>query len=119
MTAFALVSGAPAPLLPHSNPVIDGLDEVQASSAEQPLVAILKRLKDLGVRSFAVTCRATDWGSVQNERTIETWFTERLVVGHLQPLSDTEVAAMVDAFGTYTKGGRSSLKKRRTGTRRS
>jgi hypothetical protein len=32
---------------------------------------------------------------VQNERTIETWFTERLVVGHLQPLSDTEVAAMV------------------------
>jgi hypothetical protein len=79
VTAFALVSGAPAPLLPHSNPVIDGLDEVQASSAEQPLVAILKRLKDLGVRSFAVTCRATDWASVQNERTIETWFTERLV----------------------------------------
>ena len=49
------------------------------------LVAILKRLKDLGVRSFAVTCRATDWASVQNERTIETWFTERLVVGLFQP----------------------------------
>jgi hypothetical protein len=61
------------------------MDEVQASPAEQPLVAILKRLKDLGVRSFAVTCRATDWASVQNERTIETWFTERLVVGLFQP----------------------------------
>ena len=84
-TAHAISEARHSPALTSQQSRIDGPDELQASSAEQPLVAILKRLKDLGVRSFAVTCRATDWASVQNERTIETWFTERLVVGLFQP----------------------------------
>jgi hypothetical protein len=58
VTAFSVISGAPSPLFSQNNPVIDGLDEVRASTSEQPLVAILRRLNELGVRSFAVTCRA-------------------------------------------------------------
>lgn len=87
-------------------PVIDGFDEVQASAAEQPLVAILKRLEALQVRSFVLTCRATDWANVQNERAVENWFGKKPVVGHLQPLNDTEVAAVVEALGTYPPWGR-------------
>jgi hypothetical protein len=110
VTAFDLACGEPASLLPDSKPVIDGLDEVQAISSEPPLLAILRRLKELGVRSFAVTCRAADWANVQNERAIESWFTQRLVVGHLQPLNDAEVVAMVDAFGTYSSSGQKFLR---------
>ena len=105
VTAYSVASGTQTPVLSQRNPVIDGLDEVQASSSEQPLIEILRRLEDLEVRSFVLTCRATDWANVQNERAVENWFGKKPVVGHLQPLTDAEVAEMVDAFGTYSAGG--------------
>ncbi len=104
-TAYRLASGVRVHELVDSNPVIDGLDEVQTNNSDQPLTLIFRQMENCGIRSFALTCRAADWANVQNERAVENWFGKKPVVGHLQPLNDSEIEAMVDSFGTYSSGG--------------
>jgi hypothetical protein len=109
-SADLLATGAPAMGLSGCIPVIDGLDEAQSDDAGSPLLAILKRLESINIPSFVLTCRAVDWANVQNERSVENWFGRKPVVGHLQPLDDDEVVAMVDAIATYPLGGKEFLK---------
>lgn len=104
--ADRLASGSPVPELSECIPVIDGLDEVQSNNSESPLISILKRLEERGIRSFVLTCRAADWANVQNERAVENWFGRKPVVGHLQPLDNDEIESIVDGIGSYSSGGK-------------
>ncbi|PTW61687.1 hypothetical protein C8N35_102402 [Breoghania corrubedonensis] len=77
---------------------------------ESPLLSILRRLEQLQIPSFVLTCRAADWADVQNDRTVQNWFGKKPVVGRLQPLDDAEIVAMVGAFATYPEGGEAFLR---------
>lgn len=85
--------------------VIDGLDEVPSGSSETPIVKLLKRLHSLKVQKFVLTCRAADWANVQNERAIENWFSEKPIIGRLQPLNNDEIIEMVDTSSAYEEKG--------------
>lgn len=112
--ADVVASGAPAPELGESLPVIDGLDEALGSGPESPLLSILKRLHQENVHTFVLMCRAADWADVTNERMVRNWFGQTPMVGRLQPLNDDEIVGMVDAFGTYDDGGQAFLEEART-----
>lgn len=113
ISAHAFALGAPVEIDANTIPVIDGLDEVQVSSADAPILIVLKRLAKNGCKSFVITCRAADWSNVQNEYAIATWFGQAPINGHLQPLSDEEMVAVVNELGTFPEGGASFLNQAR------
>ncbi|KZK84127.1 hypothetical protein PsW64_01797 [Pseudovibrio sp. W64] len=110
VSADRLATGAPVSLSKNCTPIIDGLDETQGSGSEAPLLTILKRLNELQIQTFLILCRGADWADTQNERFIHTWFDKAPVVGHLQPLKDAEIAAMVDDLVSYAGSGDAFLK---------
>ncbi|WP_105401393.1 NACHT domain-containing NTPase [Neorhizobium sp. T7_12] len=113
-TADLLATGSPASNLPEYNPVIDGLDETPGDGSGSPLLSILRRLEEKKTSTFILTCRAADWADIQNERMVQNWFGKKPIVGHLQPLNDAEIVAVVDAVGSYAAGGQTFLQQAET-----
>lgn len=104
--AARFVLGAPLPAAAASGVfVIDGLDEVTQSSQAPPINIVLRRLHELGATQFVITCRAADWSNFQSQQHVEAWQVVRPYVGHLLPLSDDEIAAVVDSLDQYPAGG--------------
>lgn len=74
LEAYRVASSVPLPqLATGSYTVIDGFDEVPASSAHQPIELALERLHSQGIEAFVITCRAADLAAVQKERAIVAW----------------------------------------------
>ncbi|MBO6674112.1 MAG: hypothetical protein JJ908_05850 [Rhizobiales bacterium] len=106
LEAYRVASSVPLPqLATGSYTVIDGFDEVPASSAHQPIELALERLHSQGIEAFVITCRAADLAAVQKERAIVAWTGRKPVIGHLQPLNDNEVASVVEGLGTFSSSG--------------
>ena len=103
--AELLASGAKVPGLGGATVIIDGVDEVLATGAVDPIATILNRLADEGVESFVLTCRAMDWHHATAEGKIVRRFRDKPCVGQLRPLNDDEMSAMVTSFSDGKLGG--------------
>jgi len=103
--AELLASDAPTPNLFGRTIIVDGVDEVLVNGTIDPIVAILNRLAEDKAESFVLMCRAMDWKHATSESAIERRFRVRPVVGHLQPLNDQEMAALVQVFSLGSVNG--------------
>ena len=78
---------------------IDGLDEVRAGSpdARTPLDAIRGRLDTLDRPRYRLSCREADWLGSNDRRHLELVAPDKqLTVLHLEPLAETDVAALLE-----------------------
>ena len=80
---------------------IDGLDEVRAGSpdARTSLDAIRGKLHKLGAPRFRLSCRAADWlGANDRTRLVEVSPDARVTVLRLDPLTDSDIEAILKAL---------------------
>ncbi len=103
--AELLASNAPTIQLNHKTVIIDGVDEVFANSANDPIATILNRLLEDKVEDFVLTCRAMDWRNATSEAKIVRRFHAKPIIGQLQPLNDEEIASMVEVFSSGRQNG--------------
>lgn len=103
--AELLASNAPIEQLSYETVIVDGVDEVLANGAKDPITAILNRLLEDKVEDFVLTCRAMDWQNATSEVKIVRRFNTKPVIGQLQPLSDDEMASMVEVFSSGKENG--------------
>lgn len=95
--------GLDHPELQHASfPIfIDGLDETRAGSVNGlvPLDDIRKKLQQLGCRRFRISCRAADWLGKPDADRLQRLLAEgeSIQVFRLQPLTLTDVAAILEA----------------------
>ena len=81
---------------------IDGLDETRAGAddARTPFDQIRKRLDMLGKPSFRLSCRAADWLGENDRKHLESVSPDSgVAVLRLDPLTDEDVASILDARG--------------------
>ena len=80
---------------------IDGLDEVRAGSPDPrtPFDAIRTRLDQLGQPRFRLSCRSADWRSENDYRHLASVTPQdsQVTVLQLDPLTDSDVARIIDA----------------------
>ena len=74
----------------NSRLVIDGLDEVAAVEAGDPLHNILKKLISCGKPPFVISCRSAEWRGATARLDVESEYGEAPKVLELEPFSDHE-----------------------------
>jgi hypothetical protein len=77
---------------------IDGLDEVRAGASDgrTQFGAVRKWLHEHGRPRFRLSCREADWRGQSDQQQLETVAPgEQVVVLHLDPLTDEEIAAVL------------------------
>jgi hypothetical protein len=79
--------------------VVDGLDELAASSGASAVDAVLKKLSAMGYPPFILSCRAADWnGSADRQKIREDYGVETTVVS-LEPFSRTDAKRFLSGRG--------------------
>lgn len=99
--AFAALD--PSPHLAGKTLFIDGLDEMRAGGGDgrTPLYQVRQHLDRLGRPHFRLSCREADWyGDSDSATLLEAAPGGPLAVLHLDPLSDADIAALLECkFG--------------------
>lgn len=79
---------------------IDAMDEQRASDGQvdQPLDRVIAKLKQLGRPRFRLSCRAADWDRLDTKELECVSGDGRVAALQLQPLDDTEVTRLLQAW---------------------
>lgn len=79
---------------------LDALDEVMAAHRnDTPLDEVVQLLHFAGWPRFWLSCRPADWAQAGGRTLLEECVPGGLAVAHLLPLSEGEIAAVIDANG--------------------
>jgi hypothetical protein len=83
--------------------VVDALDEVSAQREGDAVDLILKRLAELGLPRFILSCRVSDWRSATALQGIADFYDRRPLELHLDPLArDDAIAFLAATLGVAT-----------------
>jgi hypothetical protein len=95
ISAGAFVRNAKPEKLPRPPFVIDGLDELAASTGASAVDEVLKKLSALDTPQFVLSCRAMDWqGSADRQKILEDYGTAPITL-QLEPLSRDDAKAIL------------------------
>lgn len=86
-----LISADPKPLLQNASTlVIDGLDEVSAPREGDAVDLVLRRLAELELPRFVLSCRVADWRGATARQGIAEIYDQPPLEIHLEPLSQDD-----------------------------
>lgn len=99
LTVRSFLARGPGPHRP--GPVfLDALDETMASHRSvTPLDEVARLLRSMGWPRFWLSCRPADWAQAGGRALLEECVPGGLAVAHLLPLSEGEIAAVIEANG--------------------
>jgi hypothetical protein len=79
--------------------IIDGLDELTASSSTSPIDEVLKKLSVMRYPPFILSCRAADWsGSTDRQKILEDYGTSPITL-RLEPFSRADAKRFLSGHG--------------------
>jgi len=78
--------------------IIDGLDEVTASSGSTAVQEVLGRLLAIGNPKFVIACRAADWNGANSRHLIKQFYGADAKTLHLEALTKEEGVALLSAL---------------------
>ncbi len=78
--------------------IIDGLDEIAATSSEPAIDKILGRLSELQNPNVIISCRAADWTGASNRAKFQSDYGVSPVSVHILPFDDEQAKAFLSGY---------------------